>query len=174
MTRERRTQTLSVAELCATYDLSPTAVYRLIDRRQLRVRKVGGRRRILMASAVKLLSSPVNLEYLRLVKELQNVFSSIRLHRVDADVEKYRRIKVLLVLISLELHTWEKPATLTDLTTWVLASAEELLSRPESAEYSRLVQALRDLYSSSAGNVERYRRGKELLELISIELNCCY
>ena len=85
MTRERRT--LSVAELCAAYDLSPTAVYRLIDRRQLRVRKVGGRRRILMASAVKLLSSPMNLEYLRLVKELQGVFSSRRLHRVDADAE---------------------------------------------------------------------------------------
>jgi hypothetical protein len=69
-----------------------------------------------MAGAVKLLSNPVNLEYLRLVKELQGVFSSTRLHRVDADAEKYRRIKELLALISLELHTWEKPATLTDLT----------------------------------------------------------
>jgi hypothetical protein len=165
MTRERRTLTLSVAELCAAYDLCPTAVYRLIDRRQLRVRKVGGRRRILMASAVKLLSSPVNLEYLHLVKELQDVFSSRRLHRVDADVEKFRRIKELLVLISLELHTWEKPATLTDLTTWVLASAEELLSRPESPAYLRLVQALGDLYSSSAGNVGKISSGERAFRI---------
>jgi hypothetical protein len=166
MTGERRT--LSVDEFCAAYGLSHGAAYRLIDRHQLRSRKVRGRRRILTDSAVKLLSSPVSPEYLRLVEELQNLFSSLSL---VLSVENYRRIKELLVLISLELNSPQKAVNITDLPVVVLDSAEAMLSRPDGPECLRLVQELRDLFSSSAGSVEMYRRGKELLVLISREMN---